>query len=122
MNQILDGCDSSSSNPMNWKFGGSNVLGSYTYSISPKRTNRPFPPPTAPKQSCKSWYKLVLDAYDIYGAGVNHPLLFLNITTEGNCAKLSLVGILGLGPTVSPSQLNFMLRSWYHQLEFPVLR
>jgi hypothetical protein len=43
MKQILGGCDGSSSNPMNWKFDGSNVLGSYGYIIIPKRANRPFP-------------------------------------------------------------------------------
>jgi hypothetical protein len=70
VNQILDGCDGNDpSNPMNWKFGGQLVEGSYTYSISMTRTNRPFPVPKQPSQTCTSWYKLLWDQYDIYGAG-----------------------------------------------------
>lgn len=70
VNLILDGCDGNDpANPMNWKFGGELVEGSYTYTISMTRTNRPFPVPTAPTQTCTSWYKVFFDQYDIYGAG-----------------------------------------------------
>lgn len=56
VNQILDGCDGNDpSNPLNWKFGGQLVEGSYTYSISMTRTNRPFPVPKQPSQTCTSW-------------------------------------------------------------------
>jgi hypothetical protein len=70
VNVILDGCDGNDpENPLNWKFGGELVEGSYTYSISITRTNRPFPVITYPQQKCTSWYKGLWDQYDIYGAG-----------------------------------------------------
>ncbi|KAK0630522.1 SGNH hydrolase-type esterase domain-containing protein [Bombardia bombarda] len=69
VNSLLDSCDKYSSNPLNFKQGGANTLGSYKYTIQPKKQNRPWPYPTEPKQSCEGWYKFVLDAYDVYGAG-----------------------------------------------------
>lgn len=71
---IINDCDefvagSNTSNPMNWKQGGKRVQGKYTYQIDIARQNRPWPPPTKPKQSCMGWYKFILQHYDIYGAG-----------------------------------------------------
>ncbi len=50
MNGILDGCDQSSDNPMNWKQGGTYTFGSYKYKIQPTRLNRVWPYPTEPKR------------------------------------------------------------------------
>ena len=50
VNGILDGCDKYSTNPMNWKQGGSWQIGSYQYSIQPRRENRIWPYLTAPKR------------------------------------------------------------------------
>ncbi|KAJ5621957.1 SGNH hydrolase [Penicillium herquei] len=70
VNSILDDCDGNdASNPMNFKFGGTLVDGSYTYTISPQRSNRPWPVPTEPTGSCKGKYKFLWDSYDIYGTG-----------------------------------------------------
>ncbi|KFZ09525.1 hypothetical protein V502_08691 [Pseudogymnoascus sp. VKM F-4520 (FW-2644)] len=68
---IINGCDvpSGGDNPMNWKGGGKRVEGEYTYTINIYRTNRPWPPPDEPTQSCEGWYKLIFQSYDIYGAG-----------------------------------------------------
>lgn len=75
MTSIIDGCDVSvgGSNPMNWKQGGKLVHGKYTYQIDISRQNRPWPPPTKPRQKCEGWYKFFFQHYDIYGAGwANH--------------------------------------------------
>ncbi|KFZ17916.1 hypothetical protein V502_04360 [Pseudogymnoascus sp. VKM F-4520 (FW-2644)] len=71
MRSIINGCDVpvNGSNPMNWKQGGKRVQGVYTYRIDIFRQNRPWPPPTQPKQSCEGWYKIIWQHYDIYGAG-----------------------------------------------------
>lgn len=68
---IINGCDvpSGGDNPMNWKGGGKRVEGEYTYTINIYRTNRPWPPPDEPTQSCEGWYKVLFQSYDIYGAG-----------------------------------------------------
>lgn len=50
VNAILDGCDKYPHNPMNWKQGGSWQIGSYKYSIQPRRENRIWPYLTAPKR------------------------------------------------------------------------
>ena len=54
---------------MNWKGGGKKVEAEFTFDVSIFRTNRPWPPPTAPSQSCEGWYKFIMQSYDIYGAG-----------------------------------------------------
>ncbi|PYH98156.1 SGNH hydrolase [Aspergillus ellipticus CBS 707.79] len=70
VNRILDDCDGDDpDNPMNWKFGGKLVDGSYSYTIAPQRDNRPWPVPTEPTGSCKGSYKFLWDSYTIYGAG-----------------------------------------------------
>lgn len=70
MTNILSNCDGNDpNNPLDWKFGGTLVEGSYTYSIDIKRTNRPWPVPKVPTQSCHGQYWGVLSAYDIYGTG-----------------------------------------------------
>jgi hypothetical protein len=71
ISSIINGCDvpRSGNNPMNWKGGGNRTEGEYFYAVSVHRTNRPWPPPTAPTQSCKGWYKIAFQNYDIYGAG-----------------------------------------------------
>ncbi|KFY41182.1 hypothetical protein V495_05035, partial [Pseudogymnoascus sp. VKM F-4514 (FW-929)] len=68
---IINGCDvpSGGDNPMNWKGGGKRVAGEYTYAVNIYRTNRPWPPPDEPTQSCEGWYKFLFQSYDIYGAG-----------------------------------------------------
>lgn len=71
MSSIINSCDVpvNGSNPMNWKQGGKRVQGEHTYQIDIFRQNRPWPPPTKPRQSCEGWYKFILQHYDIYGAG-----------------------------------------------------
>ncbi|KAJ5933738.1 SGNH hydrolase [Penicillium verhagenii] len=70
VNKILDDCDGNdASNPMNFKFGGKLVDGSYTYTITPQRKTRPHPVPTEPTGSCSGKYKFLWDSYDIYGTG-----------------------------------------------------
>ncbi|KAL1867745.1 hypothetical protein VTK73DRAFT_4030 [Phialemonium thermophilum] len=69
LNAILDQCDKYATNPMNWKQGGINTMGSYQYEIRPTYNTRLWPYPTEPKQSCHSSYKFFLNSYDIYGAG-----------------------------------------------------
>jgi hypothetical protein len=68
---IINGCDvpSGANNPMNWKGGGKRVEGEFTYAVNIYRTNRPWPPPSKPTQSCEGWYKFLFQSYDIYGAG-----------------------------------------------------
>ena len=49
VNKILDNCDGNDpANPMNFKFVGTLVDGSYAYTISPQRSTRPYPVPTEP--------------------------------------------------------------------------
>lgn len=50
VNGILDGCDKYTTNPMNWKQGGTYTFGSYKYTVQPKKQNRPWPYPTEPKR------------------------------------------------------------------------
>lgn len=50
VNAILDGCDKFSTNPMNWKQGGTYTIGSYKYTIQPTRSNRIWPYLQAPKR------------------------------------------------------------------------
>ncbi|KAL5346584.1 hypothetical protein ACLOAV_008291 [Pseudogymnoascus australis] len=68
---IINGCDAPNggNNPMNWKGGGKRVEGEYTYTVDIYRTNRPWPPPDEPTESCEGWYKFIFQSYDIYGAG-----------------------------------------------------
>ncbi|KFZ18621.1 hypothetical protein V501_01117 [Pseudogymnoascus sp. VKM F-4519 (FW-2642)] len=71
MRSIINGCDVpvNGSNPMNWKQGGKRLHGGYTYQIDIFRQNRPWPPPTQPRQACEGWYKIIWQHYDIYGSG-----------------------------------------------------
>ncbi|KFY02397.1 hypothetical protein V494_00072 [Pseudogymnoascus sp. VKM F-4513 (FW-928)] len=71
MRSIINGCDVpvNGSNPMNWKQGGKRLHGDYTYKIDIFRQNRPWPPPTKPRQACEGWYKIIWQHYDIYGGG-----------------------------------------------------
>ncbi|KFX96518.1 hypothetical protein O988_05266 [Pseudogymnoascus sp. VKM F-3808] len=71
MRSIINGCDVpvNGSNPMNWKQGGKRLHGDYTYQIDIFRQNRPWPPPTQPRQACEGWYKIIWQHYDIYGGG-----------------------------------------------------
>lgn len=88
---ILDGCDSNNaSNPMNWKFGGSykDTNGNTTYQILTQgKVQRPFPIPTAPKQTCDGHNSGLWDTYHLKGAGWatwdwgQHSLL----TNTSNC-------------------------------------
>jgi hypothetical protein len=66
VNGILDGCDKSSNNPMNWKQGGSWQIGSYKYTIQPRRENRLWPYLTVPK---REWFPLPF-------SGLASPFLF----------------------------------------------
>lgn len=75
MSAIINDCDVALEdiNPMNWKQGGTRMLHENTYHIDIFRQNRPWPPPTKPRQSCTGWYKFIFQHYDIYGAGwANH--------------------------------------------------
>ncbi|KAL5349554.1 hypothetical protein ACLOAV_005849 [Pseudogymnoascus australis] len=55
MRSIINGCDVpvNGSNPMNWNQGGKRLHGDYTYKIDIFRQNRPWPPPTKPRQACE---------------------------------------------------------------------
>jgi hypothetical protein len=69
MRSIINGCDIpvNGSNPMNWKQGGKRLHGVYTYRIDIFCQNRPWPPPTQPRQACEGWYKIIWQHYGIYG-------------------------------------------------------
>lgn len=69
MNRIINSCDGNEpNNPMNWKFGGSYQLGSYTYDITPKK-NRPMPEFTRTNGDCQGWYKVFFSSYTLHGKG-----------------------------------------------------
>ncbi|KFZ25091.1 hypothetical protein V502_00433 [Pseudogymnoascus sp. VKM F-4520 (FW-2644)] len=67
MRSIINGCDVpvDGCNPMNWKQGGKRLHGGYTYQIDIFRQNRPWPPPTQPRQACEGWYKIIWQHYDL---------------------------------------------------------
>ncbi|KAF7511750.1 hypothetical protein GJ744_003481 [Endocarpon pusillum] len=68
--RIIDGCDGNdANNPMNWKFGGRNVRGEYTYEVHVKRDNRPWPPIKEPYGNCRGMYKFIYSDYKLHGAG-----------------------------------------------------
>lgn len=67
---IMDGCDvpSPSSNPSNWKHGGSmNDHNGVLYTITPNAARAP--PPDAPLGNCNSKYKFWYASFDVYGGG-----------------------------------------------------
>ncbi|KJZ72763.1 hypothetical protein HIM_07838 [Hirsutella minnesotensis 3608] len=64
---ILNSCDGNDpENPMNWKFGGKYVRGSYRYEINPQRERELI---RRTDGSCQGWYKGFNGAYTIYGKG-----------------------------------------------------
>lgn len=67
--RLIHGCDTN--NPMNWKQGGKYVRqdGDFTYEFTPRRSGRPWPPPTEPYGRCEGWYKFLFSSYTIEGAG-----------------------------------------------------
>ncbi|KAH6684920.1 SGNH hydrolase-type esterase domain-containing protein [Plectosphaerella plurivora] len=70
MKKLIHSCDTSD-NPMNWKQGGryTRASGDVVYELNPRRNNRPWPPPKKAYGRCEGWYKLILSAYTIEGAG-----------------------------------------------------
>lgn len=65
--RIINSCDGNDpNNPLNWKFGGKYVRGSYRYEINPKKDRKLF---TRTDGSCQGWYKFLFSSYTIYGQG-----------------------------------------------------
>lgn len=69
--EILDDCDGNDpKNPMNWKFGGTHIDGSFTYHVIPAgKIKRPWPVPKQKIQKCHSSYKFLWNSYEIRGTG-----------------------------------------------------
>ncbi|KAK3395015.1 SGNH hydrolase-type esterase domain-containing protein [Podospora didyma] len=68
--RIIHGCDGDDpQNPMNWKFGGTWKKGAYTYEVSPKRDNRPWPPIKEPNGFCIGTYKGLFSDFQMAGSG-----------------------------------------------------
>ena len=105
MSSIINSCDVpvNGSNPMNWKQGGKRVQGEHTYQIDIFRQNRPWPPPTKPRQSCEGWYKFILQHYDIYGAG------WANYDWGQNSLMVAINPCCGWGKSKSKTQNRIFL-------------
>ena len=92
--RIVHGCDGDDpNNPMNWKFGGKWVRGEYTYSISVKRDNRPWPPIMVPHGDCKTQYKFMVTSVFLHGAG------FATADFGQDTLKKSVASCIGSTPT-----------------------
>jgi len=67
---VINNCDGNDSeNPMNWKFGGEYIHGDYTYTVTPKRNKRHWPPPKEAGGDCLGWYHGVWSSYVMHGYG-----------------------------------------------------
>ncbi|EEP82320.1 predicted protein [Uncinocarpus reesii 1704] len=67
--RIIHGCDGNDpENPLNWKFGGTWKRDQDTYTVTPKRTNRPWPL-KKPYGSCEGESFISFSGYVIAGAG-----------------------------------------------------
>lgn len=64
---ILDGCDGSDDNPMNWKGGGKVTVGDVKYRIDPRAPRQPAP--DEPWGGCDTTYKAAFDDVWIWGSG-----------------------------------------------------
>ena len=70
MNAIMNGCDvpSGSSNPMNWKHGGSmESPNGIKYTIQPNAERAQAP--NAPLGECNSWYNVIWASFKVWGGG-----------------------------------------------------
>ncbi|KAK5659398.1 hypothetical protein OQA88_1491 [Cercophora sp. LCS_1] len=67
---IVNNCDGNDpENPMNWKFGGEWLRGGHTYSVTPTRNKRHWPPPKETGGDCYGWWHGFWSSYVMRGYG-----------------------------------------------------
>ncbi|KAK1758817.1 SGNH hydrolase-type esterase domain-containing protein [Echria macrotheca] len=67
MDRIINSCDGNDpNNPLNFKFGGKWVRGSYDYQINPRYDRKMF---TKKDGVCEGWWKVFFTSYRFYGRG-----------------------------------------------------